>query len=172
MILKDELFPIGQITKPHGRKGEMAFTIDSTVLEDLDASFIVMEPDGILVPFYIENVRMKTIGTGLIKLERVDSEEQAREYIGQTIYLTKEFLEEIDDEEFETEYFIGFEMIDNDKGSIGQVTAIDDSTANALFIVESGRNEILIPIVEEFIAEIDHEKEVIHLTLPDGLLDL
>ena len=86
MILKEEILPIGQITKPHGLKGEMTFTAYSTILEDVDVPFVILEPDGLLVPFYIESIRMKTDTTGLIKLERVDSDEQARELIGQTIY--------------------------------------------------------------------------------------
>lgn len=172
MILKEEIFPIGQITKPHGLKGEMAFTTNSTILEDVDVPFIILEPEGLLVPFYLENVRMKTDTTGLIKLERVDSEEQAREYIGLSIYLPNMFLDEMDDAEFETEYFVGFEIIENQHGNIGKITTVDDSTANALFVVETESGEVLIPIADEFITEIDHEGKTIYVNLPEGLLDL
>ena len=91
MILKDEIFPIGQITKPHGLKGEMSFTTTSSILDEVDVPFIVLEPEGLLVPFYLENVRMKTATAGMIKLERVDSEEKAREFIGLSIYLPNMF---------------------------------------------------------------------------------
>ena len=77
MILKDEIFPIGQITKAHGLKGELSFTTTSAILEDVEVPFVILEPEGLLVPFYIESVRMKTDTTGLLKLERVDTEEQA-----------------------------------------------------------------------------------------------
>ena len=95
MILKDEIFPIGQITKPHGLKGEMAFNTNATILEDVDVPYVILEPEGLLVPFYLENVRMKTATAGLIKLERVDSEEKAREFIGLSIYLPNMFLDEM-----------------------------------------------------------------------------
>ncbi len=172
MILKDEIFPIGQITKSHGLKGEMAFTTNSSILEDVDVPFIILEPEGLLVPFYIESVRMKTNSTGLIKLERVDSEEQTRDFTGLTIYLPNMFLDEMEDDEFETEYFVGFEIIDNEKGGIGKVIAVDDSTANALFVVENETGEVLIPIADEFITEVNHENKTIYLTLPEGLLEL
>lgn len=150
----------------------MTFTTQSSILEDVDVPFIIMEPEGLLVPFYIESVRMKTDSTGLIKLERVDREEQAREYLGQTIYLPNMFLEEMEDAEFESDYFVGFEIIDAEKGSVGHVSAVDDSTANALFVVENEKGEVLIPIADEFISKIDHEGKTLFVSLPEGLLDL
>ncbi len=172
MILKEEIFPIGQITRAHGLKGELSFTTTSSILDEVDVPFIVLEPEGLLVPFYLEHVRMKTDTTGLLKLERIDSEEQAREYVGLTIYLPNMFLDEMEDTEFETEYFVGFEIIENQKGSIGRITAVDDSTANALFVVETESGEVLIPIADEFITEIDHDRKTISMKLPEGLLDL
>ncbi|NLI71106.1 MAG: 16S rRNA processing protein RimM [Bacteroidales bacterium] len=172
MILKNEIFPIGQIMKLHGHHGEMTFSTTSNILDEVDVPFIILEPEGILVPFYIESIRMKTATTGSIKLERVDSEEQARDFTGQTIYLPNIYLDEINTEEIEVGYFVGFEIIDKDNGNIGHVTAIDDSTANTLFIVGNETNETLIPITDEFITEIDHEKKIIRLALPKGLLDL
>lgn len=172
MILKDEIFPIGQITKPHGLKGEMSFTTTSSILDDVEVPFIIFEPEGLLVPFYLESVRMKTSTTGLIKLERIDSEEQAREFIGLTLYLPNMFLDEMEDAELETEHFVGFEIIESDNGSIGKVIAVDKSTANTLFVIENGDDEILIPVADEFIVDIDHEKKIIYVELPEGLLDL
>lgn len=172
MILRDEIFPIGQINKPHGLNGEMAFTTQSTILQEVDVPFVILEPEGLFVPFYIESVRMNTDTTGMIKLERIDSEEQAREFIGQTIYLQNMFLDEMDETEFEVDYFVGFEIIESAKGNIGKITAVDDSTVNMLFIVEHDGEEILIPVADEFITEIDHKKRRIYFRLPEGLLDL
>lgn len=172
MILKNEIFPIGQITRTHGLKGELSFTTNSAILEDVEVPFLILEPEGLLVPFYIENVRMKTSTTGLLKLERVNSEEQAREYVGQTIFLPNMFLDEMENDEFETDYFVGFEIIDEEKGSIGKVIAVDQSTANALFVVQTEADEVLIPVADEYITDLDHEKKIIRLRLPEGLLDL
>ena len=172
MILKNEIFPIGQITRTHGLKGELSFTTNSTILDDVEVPFIILEPEGLLVPFYLENVRMKNETTGLLKLERVNSDEQAREFVGHTIYLPNMFLDEMENDEFETDYFVGFEIIDEEKGSIGKVLAVDQSTANALFVVQTDSDEVLIPIADEYMIDIDHEKKVIRLKLPEGLLEL
>lgn len=172
MLRKDEIFPIGQITKSHGLKGELAFTTESSILEEVEVPFIILEPEGLLVPFYLESVRMKTDTTGLLKLERVDSDEQARQYVGLTIYLSKIFLDEMEDEDHAAEYFVGFELVDSEKGVVGKIADIEQSTANALFVIESDETEILIPVADEYIVDIDHDLRIIRVTLPEGLIDL
>lgn len=173
MILKNEVFPIGKITKTHGTKGELNFVVDYDIFQNVDIPFIFMEPEGLFVPFYIENIRMKNSENGIIKLERIDSDEKASEYIGQSIYLPKIYMEEIndDDDELTLDYFIGFELIDVKKGKIGIINGYDDSTDNALFLVEVHNDEIMIPAADDFIVEIDHDKQEILMDLPLGLID-
>ena len=74
--------------------------------------------------------------------------------------------------QIETEYFVGFEITDEEKGSIGRVLAVDQSTANALFVVETESGEVLIPVADEYITGIDHDIKIITVNLPEGLLDL
>ena len=172
MIQKNDIFPIGRLTKTHGLKGEMSFSCTTTILEDIEIPYVVLEPEGIPVPFYIEEIRLKTDESGIIKFERIDSEEQAREYTGLTIFLPNEYLNEIDEAGADADYFIGYEVTDNEKGKIGTIAGIDQSTENVLFVIETEDDEILIPAVDEYITDIDHEKKIIRLSLPDGLLDL
>ena len=115
---------------------------------------------------------MKSGETGLIKFEGIDSGEQAREYVGLTLYLPNEYLEEMDETDEEAGYFVGFEVVEENHGKIGTITDVDQSTENILFVIETDDDEILIPAVEEYITDIDHEKKIIRLRLPDGLLDL
>ena len=56
---------------------------------------------------------------------------------------------------------------------MGVITDINDSTENALFIVElpNGKSTY-IPIADELIDEINEEEKYIVMTLPEGILDL
>ena len=173
MILKNEIFPIGKINKPHGINGEMSFTFTTDVFDTENAEFFIFKIEGIFVPFYIESYRFKTETTALLKLEDIENEEQAREFNGQTIYLPVSFQDKVKEEDIGMEYFIGFKLIDETQGEIGIVTAIDESTENVLFIVENAdANEILIPANDDFIYNIDHEGKTIRMEIPEGLLDL
>ena len=78
MIRRDEVYKIGILNKPHGVRGELLFTFTDDIFDRVEADYIVCLMDGILVPFYIEEYRFRTDTTALIKLEDVDTAEQAR----------------------------------------------------------------------------------------------
>lgn len=178
MILQEDLIPVGQIQKAHGIHGELAFQFSSDVFDREKAPCFLLEIDSIPVPFFIESYRLKTGSTGLLKFEDVNSEEDARKLVGLTLYLGKEYLEAVDDEDIELNYFAGFVLNDKQAGDIGQILDVDQSTDNALFVVESTdpstgeTDEILIPVSDSYILKIDHEARIIYMDLPEGLLDL
>ena len=77
MIRQEEVFHIGRIGKPHGVKGETTFQFTDDVFDRVDADYLVLQVDGILVPFFMEEYRFRTDTTALIKFEDVDSVERA-----------------------------------------------------------------------------------------------
>lgn len=172
MILFEEVFPIGQIMKPHGVNGEMSFTFTSDVFDNEDFEYFVIEMDGILVPFYIAGYRFKTNESGLLQLDGINSEAEARELIGKTLYAPKKYLGEVEDDEIELDYFVGFQLIDSTHGLIGTIKEIDKTTENTLFVIDKENDELLIPIGEDYVTDIDHDKRILTVELPEGLLDL
>ena len=172
MILKDDVFPIGQIVKPHGVSGEMSFNFTSDVFDSEDIPFIILEMQGILVPFFIEEYRFKSGSTGLIKLDGVTTDEKARTFSGLTIFIQKKYLDKVEDAEIELDYFVGFSLIDVETGLLGVISEVDQTTDNVLFVIPTKDDELLIPAGEEYIEEIDHDKKIISVRLPEGLLDL
>lgn len=172
MIFKDDVFPIGQIIKPHGVSGEMSFNFTSDVFDTEDIPFIILEMQGILVPFFIEEYRFKSGSTGLIKLDGIKNENQARALSGLTIFVQKKYLDKVEDAEIELDYFVGFDLIDAERGLLGNISEVDQTTDNVLFVIPNGDDELLIPAGEEYIEEIDHQKKTIRVRLPEGLLDL
>jgi len=89
MIKKEDIFPIGQINKPHGINGEMAFSFTSDVFDSEDVSYFIIERQGIFVPFFIEEYRFKSNETALVKFEGISSDEKARSFSGTNSLFTK-----------------------------------------------------------------------------------
>ena len=170
MIKQDDLFPVGQIQKPHGVKGELAFSFNTDVFDRDDCCFFFLEMDSIFVPFFVKEYRFKSQNSGFINFEDIDNEDEARELCGKTIFIQKKFMTEISNENLsDVRYFIGFEIIDDkNKISLGKITVVNDGTANILFELP----DFLIPFSEEYITNIDHSKQQIFMQLPEGLLDL
>ena len=57
-------------------------------------------------------------------------------------------------------------------GILGEVTDVDTSTINTLFVVDCQGEELLVPAQEEFIIDIDQKHKVITVDLPEGLIAL
>ena len=172
MISKSSVFPIGQINKPHGVSGEMSFSFTSDVFDNEDVPYFVFDMQGILVPFFLDEYRFKGSTTGLLKLDGITTEEQAKGFAGLTIFLPKSYLDKVEDTEIELDYFAGFSLVDAEKGLLGIISEVDQTTDNVLFVIPTEDDELLIPAGEEYIEEIDHDKKIIYVKLPEGLLDL
>ncbi|MBR4070320.1 MAG: 16S rRNA processing protein RimM [Bacteroidaceae bacterium] len=173
MIRREELIKIGQFNKPHGVRGELSFTFTDDVFDRGESPYIVCCIDNIYVPFFIEEYRFKTGTTALIKLADVESDEAARDFTNLEVFYPKAYYVEDDEEATPDDYFIGFTINDITYGTLGEVTAIDDSTINVLFVVTTpDERELLIPIQEAFVRAIDEEGRIIHMDLPEGLLDM
>lgn len=172
MIHKSEVIPVGQILKTHGVKGEMQFSFTSPLFEDEELSYIVIDVDGIFVPFFLSEYRLKSSSAGLLTLEGIESEELARQFVGKTVYVSSDYIEVIKDQEIGLSYYVGFTLIDTEFGRVGVISEIDDSTENVLFVVQSDNEELLIPAGEDYIQKINHNTKEILVILPAGLLDL
>ena len=172
MIKAEDVYRIGIINKPHGVHGELLFTFDDDIFDRVEADYIICMMDGIMVPFFFESYRFRSDTTALIKLEGIDTEQQAKRMTNVEVFFPKDHAEELEDNELTWNYFVGFLINDVNKGDIGKVTDVDDSTINTLFVVDYKGTEILIPAQEDFIVDLDREKEVITMQIPEGLLDL
>ena len=178
MITESEIIEIGKIGKPHGINGEINVYLNEDVdFERLDK--IVLEIEGIYVPFFIDNVRTKRIDTVIMHIEGIDNEQRASELTNNIVYALKSdnaVIEYESDEESDGLYaadLTGYTILSETGTLIGRVIDVDLSTENALFVVERpDMTNIYIPIADEMIDGIDSEAQHLIMTLPEGLLDL
>ena len=179
MIYSTDIEQIGKFLKTHALKGELnaQLEIDSDFLRPEIP--IIMDIDGIFVPLYPESVRPKGHFTSLVKLDGIDSEAEARQFVNKEIYArisdVEEFVgDDVDDEEGAyADDLVGYELVSLPENIIvGEITEVDCSTANVLFIVDADGERVYVPASPDLIDEIDTEKRSVYMTLPDGLLEL
>ena len=171
MIRKEDVYRIGQLGKPHGIKGEVTLNFTDDIFDRTDeCDYLVCLMDGILVPFFMEEYRFKTNEVALIKFEGIDTAEQARRLTGTEVYFPVKYAQESD--ELAWSYFVGFHIIDQHHGNLGEVVEVDESTVNTLFVLQRpDGEELLIPAQEAFITDIDHTLRTITMDLPDGMVE-
>lgn len=174
MIRQEEVYKIGKIGKPHGVKGELTLFFDDDVFDRVEAEYLVLNIDGILVPFYMDEWRFKTGETALIKFCDINTKEEASELTGCEVFFPKH-LSDRGEDELTWDEIKGFSIIDENNGDsyIGRVTDIDTATVNTLLEVETkAGNTVLIPANENIIVEVDSKEKLIKVNLPEGLIDL
>lgn len=170
MIEEKDIVEIGQYNKPHGVNGEISATFMCDVDEIPSFSTLISSMDGIFVPFFVSNVRPKNDRTVLLRLDGVNSEQDVRRFVNKRIYVLRHELSEGDD--VYCDYFIGYDILTPEGKYVGRIVDVDDSTENALFIVENEDSEFMIPIAEEFFVSIDEEEKRLTLDLPHGIIGM
>lgn len=173
MIKQEEVFKIGKLGKSHGVKGEVNLLFDDDIFDRTDAEYLILEVDGILVPFYIEEYRFHGNSTALMKFCDIETQDQARELTGCNVFFPRK-LSNNNEGEVSWSKIIGYRLIDTQtKSEVGKITNVNDSTLNILFEVMSDeQKEILIPASEDLIQGINTEREEVKIQLPEGILDL
>lgn len=169
MIRQEEVYKIGRLGKAHGVKGEVSFQFDDDVFDRTDADYLILDIDGILVPFFMEEYRFRSDALALVKFCDVDTQERASELTGSNVFFPRALAE---DEEGMPSLasLIGFDLVEaKDDIRVGTIATIDDSTANLLFELEDGR---LIPASDDLITDINIKERTIKMEIPEGLLEI
>jgi len=170
--LKD-CFYLGKITKKYSFKGELIISLDTDepeIYKNLKSVFINI--NGRLIPYFIEKSKSQKKATLRVKFEDINSEEEALSIINKEVYLPLENLPELKGKKFYYHEIIGYNVVDTDHGNIGLIIKVEDKTSQSIFIIKNNGKEILIPVNDNIIQMINRKNKTIHITAPNGLIDL
>lgn len=173
MIRQEDVYKIGVLGKPHGVKGEIQFRFTDDVFDQCNSDYLILDMEGILVPFFMEEYRFRSDEVALMKFCDIDSEQRAREFTGIEVYFPRAIAEE-NKEDLSWAQIIGFTLLDSKTQKVvGEIMSVDETTINLLFDVKTQNGEeILIPANEELITNVDAEQRNIEVDIPNGLLEL
>jgi 16S rRNA processing protein RimM len=163
---------VGFIKKAHGIKGDLLVVFEKGVndsIEDID--FLFFEINGLLVPYFIEEMTWRSDDSIIFKFKLIDTKEKAQLFGGYKIFVDKDELI-FSDSDFDPHYIINFKLVDQKLGEIGEIIKVNDFGGNIVFTVNYQNNEIMIPFNDELLVSIDQEAESIIMNCPEGLLDL
>ena len=172
-MTKEDCFYLGKIVKKYSFKGELLAKLDTdqpSIYENLDAIFI--EVNDTLIPFFIERSKLHKSDLLRLKFDDVTNEADADALMKCDLYLPLDLLPKLDGTKFYFHEIIGYQMNDETFGPVGTVKGVNDSTSQALFEVDRNGVEILIPMNDDFIKNLDREAKTITVNTPPGLIEL
>ena len=158
---------IGKVLKSNGTDGELLVSFLDVSPQDIDLQEpVFIEFDGLPVPFYFESFTPRGHTRALARLTGVRNLTDAEELVGRDILAQDDLYE--DDEQDLT----GWTVLEADGTEVGTVTAHEDIPGNPCIWVETGHGEVLVPLREELIQDVDEQKETLRMEIPEGLLNL
>jgi 16S rRNA processing protein RimM len=161
---------IGRIVKSHGVVGEISVAPSTTLpLEDvLGRDVWVVPPVRLARPYRVESVRQGPKGP-LVTLEGVGDIDLAREMVGASICLPHDDVpDSVLAEVFDP---LGYSVADLARGEIGTVEEVIVTGANDVWVVRGRLGEVLVPVIDEVVKEIDEQAETIRVSLLPGLIE-
>jgi 16S rRNA processing protein RimM len=170
---RDDFYYLGKIKKTSGYKGNLVFFFDVddiSYYKELEAVFVKINEE--LIPFAINSLQIKDNKSAFVKLEDIDSEDQAAVLTGQELYLPLSFLPPLSGNKFYYHEVIGFDVVDITNGNIGKIESFIEQAAQALFIIKYNEKEILIPVADNIIKKVDRINRIIEIEAPSGLIDI
>jgi 16S rRNA processing protein RimM len=170
-MTRDDYRLLGSVVKTRGISGEVVVR-SRTTIQGINESqkHVMIKVDGLLVPFFIVSWQSLSDKEIILKFRNIETKEKAEKLKDNEIYLSRtEFNTDI---RSSTDDLSGYQVIDVRDGVIGKSTGIMEIPGNDLLKVEYRKREILLPIQEGLILEINSKKKLIRVDLPKGFLEI
>lgn len=166
-------FYLGKILKLHAAKGALLIHLDTDSPEnytELESVFVQM--NGQLIPFLIESLEHRHNNNAVVTLADIDSTDQASLLISCELFLPLTMLPPLTGTRFYYHEVKGFNVMDENFGEAGIIEEVLEYPHQAVLRALFKGKEILIPITDEIILEVNRATRTIRTRAPEGLIDL
>ena len=170
--MKDYYY-LGKITKKYSFKGEVLLKIDTDqpgYYKKIKSLFIYKKDK--LNLHKIDVIRFHKDKVLRIKFHDINSELEANSIVNCEIYLPLNSLPVLKGNKFYYHDVINYLVVDENFGEVGKIKNIKENISQDLFVIYYKSNDVLIPIHDEFIINVDRDKKQIIVKTPEGLIDL
>ena len=167
----EDYFYLGKITKRFGLVGELVVYLDTDEPEKYHKmESVFLDIDGEPIPFFIENVKIKTRNQLIVRFQDIDDKSSSR-YVNTDLYLPRSLLPILEGNKFYYHEIKGFTIIDATHGEIGVCEKVLDNSPQAVMQIVNPEGEILLPIVDVFIKQVNRDTRTIEVEIPEGLME-
>ncbi|MCB4234651.1 ribosome maturation factor RimM [Kaistella anthropi] len=169
---KEDCYFLGKITRRHGLQGNVFLKLDTDqpeMYQKLDSIFV--EINGLLVPFFVAKQSWSKGDTLIISFKN-SNEALVEQSLGKDVYMPLSTLPKLTGNKFYYHEVVGFEIREEDGKSCGTIVSINDQTAQHYFYLDLAGTQIIIPIIKEWILELNREEKYLKMALPEGLMDV
>ena len=165
--MKEQYLEVGKITNVHGIMGEVRVQpwADSP---DFLCQFKTLYVDSSHWPIQVERARVHK-NMVILKLQGVTDVNSALAMRNAVLYIDRKDVQ-LPEGSFFLADLMGMEVRDAASGAVlGQIADILTLPANNVYVVRGGARELMIPAVDQFIAEVNVDEGYLRVNMMEGL---
>jgi 16S rRNA processing protein RimM len=167
MIIEPSL-PIGKVVKAHGLKGHLKVLPYGETFSTLSAEEKITAnlPDGTSLTLTVAEIspHQKTF---LLISREIGTVEEAHRLVGAELCVPESRLPPTAPDEFYWYQLIGLEVVNTEGQQLGTLEEIIETGSNDVYVVRRGREEILVPAIEEVVRDVDLQRRLMTVDLPE-----
>ncbi|MBD3223503.1 MAG: 16S rRNA processing protein RimM [Caldithrix sp.] len=166
------MYIIGKVIKPHGIHGELKVNIITSYPEhfqELEQVFVKEESKW--QAYSIDEVK-RSDRFVLLKLDDIDSLEEAENFRNHFIYIPENELKTPEKDEYFIHDLIDMDVYDENSGYIGKIKEVMQYTSNDVYVIKTPDEvDKLVPAVKDIVRRIDIKQKRMTIRVIEGLLD-
>lgn len=166
------MYAVGKVLKPRGLKGEVKVEIITSFPAHFESLHTVyFQNKKGWHPLTVSKVSFKKNAVYLI-FKEVASLEEAEKLRGSYLYIPKDDLIELEEDEFYVHDLIGMRVVDEAGHDLGEIVNVESYAGNDVYVIENlhGRQQ-LIPAIKDVVLKVDRRLKRMTIHVIDGLLD-
>lgn len=168
-LAPENLVHVGFVLKPHGYQGNIKVSLLREEAQDIQTEWVMLIIDNKPVPFFVTEISGHR-NEWMLKLEDIDSDEDAKPLQGKQVYVPAKLLPNIDQNSIAS--LLGYDLIDDSLGHLGSIESEFESAKQHFITINYQDQEVMIPNVSEILYHIDFNKKQVFSKIPEGLLDI
>jgi len=165
-----EYVSVARIVNTHGYKGRMVIVYTAAIhYEFVPGEALFVESGKAKVPYFVSYFRNTKLGEAFLEVEGIITKEEAKLFIKKEIFV--ETLKSKKNKVFTLSDCIGYRIVTTEE-DLGIVNDIFEMPHQNLLQFTYKGKDILLPLHEDLILEIDKKKKRILVIIPEGLLEV
>ncbi len=169
----DNLLEIGKIVNTHGLRGEVKivpWTDTPDVFEDIETVYIKKKNE--YNELTIKGIKYQKNNI-IVKFEQLSDISEAELLKNTVVYTTRDQLPELEEGVYYITDLIGCSVIDDNNEKIGDICDVISTGSNDVYVVKRPeKKDLLIPVIEDAVLNVDIENKVVTVHILEGLEDL
>lgn len=164
---------VGKVSKPHGLKGQLKIYPYSGSTENFQSysRLRLTYPDGKPLGWFDVRENRNQGKFAVVTLAGIHSRTEAEAVTGFEIWVDRDSMPPLTDEEFYWQDLIGRDVITVSGMRLGKVSSFLATGAHDILVVTEKDREYMIPAVEQFVLGLN-EDDALVVDPPEGLLEI